>query len=299
MSTQPTISIIICNRTDSLNPQLAENINQTIGCEFEPIIINNGQNKYNIFEAYNYAVEQAHGQILCFMHDDLEFHSEGWGKQVADAFAADENLGLIGITGGQFMPCTPCSYWEGGLHCGQVIQSETKNNVAHKEPRKEGKAVEQPTDVVAVDGLWMCIRADLFRKGLRWDDMNFHKFHCYDLDICFQILETGMKVQVIPGVLIEHKSTGTTDLVYLEQNQLFFEKWKHRLPIMRGCELSDKEIEQRTEMVRMMRMYLRFYLKTAAELKQTQSSKAYLLGKLLLNPRGYFKMKKKIKNNKY
>lgn len=59
------ISIIICSRYSSLSQELQSNIHATIGaCEYELVHIDNSENKYNIFEAYNLGVRKAQGDIF-------------------------------------------------------------------------------------------------------------------------------------------------------------------------------------------------------------------------------------------
>jgi GT2 family glycosyltransferase len=134
-----------------------------------------------------------------------------------------------------------------------------------------------------VDGFWMCIKRELFGK-ISWDDKTYNGFHCYDVDICMQVWQAGYKVQVIPDILIEHKSPGNTDCVYLEQNQRFFKKWENSLPSCHGVQLTHTDIAQRTQMVKQMRGYLRLFLDTERRLNNIQKSKAYRLGKFLLKP---------------
>ena len=65
------ISIIICCRIQTINKDLSENIKNTVGCDYELIVIDNSQNSYSIFEAYNLGIERSNGDYLCFIHDDI------------------------------------------------------------------------------------------------------------------------------------------------------------------------------------------------------------------------------------
>jgi glycosyltransferase involved in cell wall biosynthesis len=70
------ISIIICSRNLGIDPKLSTNITSTIGCEYELIVIDNSQNKYSIFQAYNIGIEKSTSEIICFVHEDVLFHSK-------------------------------------------------------------------------------------------------------------------------------------------------------------------------------------------------------------------------------
>ena len=283
------ISIIICSRKADIPQDLKDNIAATIGCEYELCVIDNSRNEYNIFTAYNEGVRRAKGEVLCFMHEDIVFHSEEWGKMVEEIFSQQEKLGVVGVTGGQFFPKTPTSYWEGGTGVGQIIQGSIVDG--KYKTWMNGKAVETGdakyalVDVVAVDGLWMCAPKLLFEEGvIRWDSENFDSFHCYDMDICLQTIQAGYRVAVIGGIMIEHQSFGNTDMNYCIQSQKLFDKWKDVLPLVRGREMSEQEIEERTRMVTQMRNYLVQLNTVQQRYDNVLKSKAYRLGKALLKP---------------
>jgi len=288
------ISIIICSRKADIPQELKENIAATIGCEYELCVIDNLHNEYNIFTAYNEGVHRAKGEILCFMHEDIVFHSDKWGAKVEGIYKRENKLGVIGVIGGQFFPKTPTSYWEGGTGIGQIIQGTIEHGQYRTflNGRKiDSKAAGALVDVVAVDGLWMCAPKRLFDEGvIRWDSDNFDSFHCYDMDICLQTIQAGYRVAVIGGIMIEHQSYGNTDTNYCKQSQKLFDKWKDVLPLVRGREMSVQEIEERTKMVSQMRSYLVMYNTAQDRYNNVLRSKAYRLGKILLKP---FKLLKK------
>lgn len=98
------ISIIICSRKADISRELKDNIAATIGCEYELCVIDNSRNDYNIFTAYNEGVRRAKGDILCFMHEDILFHSEKWGTIVEEFFLEHAEAGLLGVIGGSLSP---------------------------------------------------------------------------------------------------------------------------------------------------------------------------------------------------
>ena len=73
------ISLVICSSTPKLSKELIQNIESTIGFEHEYVVIDNSNNQHSIFSAYNEGVHQAKGDILCFMHQDIDFQSLNWG----------------------------------------------------------------------------------------------------------------------------------------------------------------------------------------------------------------------------
>ncbi len=71
------LSIIICSRTSDISSEMRENFPNAIGTEYEWVIIDNSKLDYSIFLAYNMGVKKASGDICCFIHDVILFHSNG------------------------------------------------------------------------------------------------------------------------------------------------------------------------------------------------------------------------------
>lgn len=89
------ISLIICARTGNVSDTLLNNVESTIGCDHEWVVIDNSRHQYNIFQAYNIGVARAKGDILCFMHDDILYHTNNWGTKIEDLFM-DDSIGQVG-----------------------------------------------------------------------------------------------------------------------------------------------------------------------------------------------------------
>lgn len=237
------ISIIICSRDDHYFSQLEENIVKTIGCGYELIRIDNKENTYNIFQAYNEGVKKSKGEILCFCHEDILYHTKDWGIKVKEHFK-DENIGLIGIIGGTALPKVPAPWWNNELlnvHLVNLIQHWRKGYVPEKHYRRAFENKEYVTrdlhspnninveSAVSVDGLWFCIRRELF-EHISFDEETYPGFHCYDLDICLQALQYK-KNAVVFDILIEHFSEGSINKEWFSASLAFNQKWENFLPV--------------------------------------------------------------------
>ena len=157
------ISLIICSRNQDVSQRLRENIADTIGVEYELLVIDNSKNQYSIFTAYNEDVQRSKGDILCFMHEDILYHTSGWGDYVIRHFADDKGMGMIGVVGGHYLQDAPLTWFDIYMEPeGQVIQhfqdKETENVVFTR------KGVATKVEVATVDGLWFCIRKSLFKR---------------------------------------------------------------------------------------------------------------------------------------
>jgi hypothetical protein len=220
------ISIISCSRSSNFNPVLTENISQTIGVAFEIITIDNSENKYSIFEAYNLGAKQCKYHILCFIHDDVLIHTSGWGEVVCNHFQ-EKNTGAIGIAGGKYLAYMPGTWWSSGYWEQNIIHSSKE-----REEYKLDAVITSPgsrSEVVAIDGVWFCVRKDLFDR-ISFDENTFKGFHFYDLDISLQVLKAGYKIFCVFDILIEHFSKGSYSKDWIGDALLFQEKWRDKLP---------------------------------------------------------------------
>lgn len=271
------ISIIICSRTPKLPQLLEENIKTTAGGDYELVVIDNSTNRYDIFHAYNEGVRRAKGDILCFAHDDILFRSDDWVPTLQRHFDSDAEVGLIGVGGTHFLSSYPI-YWslcpfisEHHLHNdhGQIITCFNEDYFP------EGALL---SEVVAVDGLCMFIRASLF-ETIHFDTDTYHGFHAYDMDICMQVIAAGKKVMVCRDAVIEHAWSERTDtkkpgFKFLDVNmQLFVKKWGAMLPIVRGMQLPEHTVYKLDQI-----------FAYAYDSIKARRSRAYRLGKALLSP---------------
>lgn len=219
------ISIIICSRTGDISPFLKDNIKNTIGIDHETIVIDNSNNEHSIFSAYNLGVKQSKYPYLCFMHDDIAFHTTDWGAKVVQHFA-DDAIGAIGIGGSPYFPSMPGAWWSSMMR-NEITATNNRDEIkalVHYFPGKSDK-----NECVVLDGIWMCIRRPLFEK-IRFDDVQFNGYHFYDIDISLQIHDLGYKLYGVFDILIQHFSTGNMNKVWLKNALLIQKKWKRQLP---------------------------------------------------------------------
>lgn len=268
------ISCIVCTRRPKALADLEKNISLTIGTDYEVVIIDNSSNHYSIFTAYNEGIRLAKGDILCFMHDDIIFHSDNWGTTLQTTLQ-DSSIGIVGVIGSQFLPNKMASWWLCEKTKGTILQGERTSNGKYTSSLC-GVEVSDVTDVVVVDGLWFAMTRDL-TNHVQFDDKTYNSFHCYDVDICMQAISNDRRVVVIPNVLIEHISMGNVLTTYYQQLQCFYDKWQSLLPIWRGVELDANAALQ-------MSNILEKYQKVVCRNVVLEKSKSYRLGKSLLTP---------------
>lgn len=232
------ISIIICSRNPSISDYLQGNIDATIGSEYELIVIDNSQNKYSIFEAYNLGIERSNGAYLCFIHDDILFHTQGWGEVVNQIFEADNSVGLIGVAGAKIKTKMPSAWWD----CAEgdillYLRQHSRNGIV--EDCDKGFTDKNMERVVAIDGLFMVARRD---ERFRFQEP-FKGFHGYDLNISFEYIQLGYEILVINLILVEHFSLGTLNKDWYSSNLKMHKLYFKLLPLKEEKRIVTKEVE--------------------------------------------------------
>lgn len=225
------ISIIICSRNPKIDKTLNENIKQTIGVEYEIIHIDNSEGKYGICGAYNEGVRQSKGDILCFMHEDILFHSADWGKKIEKYFGNQE-LGMLGVSGSIVVP-DKYDWRFFGFSKTHVVQgySVLTYPLHYYIKGIEWNICTSKERVAIVDGCWFCIRKSLFDKGIiRFDEDTFKGFHLYDSDISMQLNKSGFRIYICSDIVIEHFSEGNYTVEFHKALDAFLKKWEKELP---------------------------------------------------------------------
>jgi hypothetical protein len=221
------ISIIICSRKPIISTSLSQNIGKTIGCAYEIIVIDNSENKYSIFEAYNLGIQKSKGIFWCFIHDDIFIHTNNWGLELIKIFESDSKIGLIGVAGAKIKTKMPSGWWD----C--PMDYKTINILQHFNA-KDKKLISlgwedniQIKKVAVIDGVFMFAKK---HNSIYFDD-SISGFHCYDYYLSMLYNNLNFKVVVTKSLLLEHFSLGNFDENWLNFNYLFHIKYKNSLPI--------------------------------------------------------------------
>lgn len=271
------LSLIICSRTPSISEELEKNIAETIGCEYELVVIDNSKNKYSIFSAYNEGVRRAKGDVLCFMHDDILYKTNNWGTKVKKTFE-DESVGGVGILGSYCLLAN--GYWEQMMPytVGKTYMSSDESKIYDM-----NFFDELPTEVSVFDGFWFCIPHYLF-ETISFDEKTFDGFHWYDMDICMQILDLGKKLIVNRELDIRHICKSHYSKPFFDNMDTFNKKWKDKLPVWRSIKPEvavSLSIDKRNKMQRLLQTQTDSYQERYFSVL---NSFAFKLGDTILTP---------------
>lgn len=220
------ISLIICSRFKQISSVLVNNIKDTIGCDYELLVVDNSESKYSIFEAYNIGIEKSNFPFLCFFHEDLSFHTLNWGIHIVQLFERDNKIGLIGIAGAKTKTRMPSAWW----NCPEdhkVIYLNQYFNDQKIELWNCGFNDNIVEEVAVIDGVFMA--------GRKIDTIKFSTnlkgFHNYDLNLSIEYALHNFKIMVTNSILISHFSLGKIDVSWINSTIQFDKLFKDKLPL--------------------------------------------------------------------
>lgn len=220
------LSIIICSRTKNLDPELEQNLYATAGCEFELVIIDNSHNKYSIFQAYNEGIRKSTAPYVLFIHDDVLFHTNGWGSILINLFEKNSEMVLIGVAGSRIKTRVPAAWWENADR--HLVMNIVQNEMLSDSSQLQRKGFKEKglEEVKIIDGVFMGFRKI---KDV-WFDEECKGFHNYDFNLCMEVLKRGFSIGVTEEILLEHFSVGRIDAAWIETAHHFNKKYKKQLP---------------------------------------------------------------------
>lgn len=221
------LSVIICSKNKMLAPGFVDNITNTIGTEYELVHIDNSDAKYSIYTAYNEGVKLSKYNNLCFLHEDVYFHSPDWGRKILQHLQLPD-VGICGVAGRDFVSRVPAS-WGKKLSGVNIIQSDKLGIRRTRRKLIPGNYKNPVREVITLDGVILCCRKDIFEK-IRFDE-SIGDFHGYDFDICIQSAVNGYRNYVMYDIVLEHFSRGNPNACYYRALIKVFRKWKDKLPL--------------------------------------------------------------------
>lgn len=192
---------------------LKRSIVQTIGIPFEIILVPNGDSSFTISSGYNYGALKSKFDFLLFLHEDVFFHTNNWGRRLLFYFEKLKNPGVVGIAGSSYLPISPSDWWLSDskyLH-SNFLSNQKYGSVGKGKLWKVGVQTVQP--VFALDGMFLALKKSV------WEEFPFDEslegFHGYDTSICYMVSQRYQNY-FIPGILLEHFSKGYPNEIWLK-----------------------------------------------------------------------------------
>lgn len=221
-------SVVCCSVNLDAAAALEQNIAQTIGVPFEFIAFDNRTAKMGLCSVYNQCASRAKYDLLCFVHEDVRFTTDGWGDLIAVKLH-EASCGVVGFAG-SILKLRRLTGWN---TCGRDLRA---NYVQHMRGKGHLRRVNpECTDfspVVTLDGFCLCVRRDVW-AATPFDEQTFPGFHGYDIDFSLAVARDHTNY-VCHTVLAEHFSQGAFSINWLAGMECLHAKWERFLPMMAG-----------------------------------------------------------------
>lgn len=210
-------------------------IKKTIGCEHEIFVYEN-DGTISLTEAYNKiwnSYSNTEDIIFCFIHHDIHFKNNGWGKTLLRHFN-NNDVDIIGVAGTNHL-------YNHGVWWLNKSNEFNKHNlwgkVWHTDGKKEWKSDFTTIDrrcaklqpVVAIDGVFITFNPDTCEQF----DEHFDGFHFYDISFSVKNFLANKKIMVTETIPICHESGGQLNSQWEMNRQKLIQKYN--LPLR--CDL--------------------------------------------------------------
>ncbi|WP_051287221.1 glycosyltransferase [Algoriphagus mannitolivorans] len=205
------ISLVVSSYRKEDFTKFSSSVEETIGVPFEIIKIEN-RNQFNLSKAYNQGARQAQFDCLVFVHEDVTFESEGWGRSLISLFGDNPDVGIVGVAGAIKKSYLPTGWGTGTSLFDRIHMNQgSQNGTEFQSTQKENAVFEK---VKVLDGVFLATQKDI------WEEFPFDEsldgFHLYDIDFSLRITQkyTGI---ISYEILLTHYSTGNYDSDWVQK----------------------------------------------------------------------------------
>jgi len=216
------ISIIFCSISDTKAQTTEQHYHDLLGNEPHEIIII--RDASSLAEAYNRGIDRATGDVLIFSHDDIEFlEPSTWLLRLKTHLINFDVVGLAGTT----RMSSPAWVGAGPPYTfGQIAELDGQN--APYRVLICSMPTPATPGIQGLDGVFFAVKRQVV-KSIRFDEINFDGFHCYDTDFSYRVYLAGFKLAVAPDLFALHLSQGHFDKKWEFYAQRFINKHRARL----------------------------------------------------------------------
>src|SRR5688572_11301326 len=130
------ISVIVCSVQPAYLEQLKENLQETIGVEYELLAYDNRNSKKGICAVYNEMAAKAKFTILCFAHEDILFETKSWGQELINSF--NGSYEVIGVAGSKYKSSLFSGWFTGNNEFDRA-------NILHRFPDRDERIFLNPS----------------------------------------------------------------------------------------------------------------------------------------------------------
>ena len=195
----------------------------------------NNQGEFSLTQVYNSAIRGIEAEysdyIILFLHHDVKFKSQSWGKNLLNIFN-NHDVDILGLAGTDNLH-SHGTWW---LNDKQTMnQVNLWGKVWHTDGRREwatkfsgDKVCQKVQPVAAIDGVFLAIDPD---TCLDFDE-EFGGFHLYDVSFCVENHLHGKNIAVTETIQLIHESGGQLSIAWEESRSKLARIYERELPIV-------------------------------------------------------------------
>jgi len=227
------ISVVICSINPELLSQVQQNISATIGVEYELLVWDNRVDKKGICGVYNQMAKQARYEYILFLHEDILFATNGWGREIRNIFEYHPEIGVIGLGGSKYKS-KAFSGWYTALKNCDCLQIVHRFDHGDRPELLKPPTATNLEEVVCLDGVFICCRKSVWEKR-PFNESLLPGFHFYDIDFSLGAA-TFCKVVVTFDIILVHITAHGGDFgdKWVETAIKFHKAYKKELPAVRS-----------------------------------------------------------------
>ena len=216
------LSIIFSTR--KIDNNYINHLKSTVGINNIEVLAYENNGEFSLTELYNKGLQDSINDIVVFIHDDLIFENNGWGKLLLTHFN-NSDYGILGVAGTTDLSEDGRWWTDQTKMIGSVKHESNGKRWLSKYSNDYGKEI---IETAIVDGLFIAVNRELIKEN--FDEM-FSGFHYYDIPFCVRNHVLGVKVGVIFNINLVHKSVGQTNQEWEDNRIKFTTLYNDVLPV--------------------------------------------------------------------
>lgn len=211
------ISLITVYNNINLLQQMVESASMQENVTIDYVLIDNRTNQFaSAAAALNYGAKKAKGEVLVFLHQDIEFLEK----------SALSDIYRFGVTNQNTI------FGAAGVKSKLVDTGEFFSSMYAGEDKVQYKCCTAPANCYTLDECLIACHKDVMKR-IKFDEETCNGWHLYGADFCLQAgLIPEYSVMVIPMDYVWHKSNGNADKYYIKTQDLLAKKYRGKYKII-------------------------------------------------------------------
>lgn len=213
------ISLITVYNNKMMLEEMLSSAREQRNVDIDYVMIDNTNHLFsNAASALNYGTAKSMGEVLVYLHQDIEFLSLNALETIYDYALKNKNVvfGAAGVKRRNKMS----------------DDSQILTSIYAGEDKAKNNTLSEPAACFTLDECLIACHRDCM-KELAFDDTVCDGWHLYGADLCLQAgLKPDLKVMVIPMDYVWHKSNGNADKSYRDTQDKLAKKYKGKYKII-------------------------------------------------------------------